>query len=177
MKKRIFKPQKTFKMNRKIFTLLLFAILAISFNSTFAQTPRKPDPAGVTTGTSTDIDPTSLKVVDTIAKTKDTTLAAVNSSVKKLATAVSTVANADGKNKVAINLVWLLITGFLVFFMQAGFALVETGLTRAKNVAHTMAMNLFVYPAGVLGFFICGFALMFGGVGALGTPGGFDVLN
>ncbi|MDO3627682.1 ammonium transporter [Mucilaginibacter sp. BT774] len=164
-------------MNRKIFTLLLVTILTISFSSTIAQTPRKPDPAGVTTGTSADIDPTSLKVVDTIAKTKDTTVAAVNSSVKKLATAVSTVANADGKNKVAINLVWLLITGFLVFFMQAGFALVETGLTRAKNVAHTMAMNLFVYPAGVLGFFICGFAIMFGGVGALGTLGGFDGLN
>lgn len=164
-------------MNRKIFTLLLVTILSISFNSTFAQTTRKPDPAGVTTGTSADIDPTSLKVVDTIAKTKDTTVAGVNNSVKKLATAVSTVANADGKNKVAINLVWLLITGFLVFFMQAGFALVETGLTRAKNVAHTMAMNLFVYPAGVLGFFICGFAIMFGGVGALGTLGGFDGLN
>jgi len=164
-------------MNRKIFTLLLVTILTISFNSIFAQTSRKPDPAGVTTGTSADIDPTSLKVVDTIAKAKDTTVAAVNSSVKKLATAVSTVANADGKNKVAINLVWLLITGFLVFFMQAGFALVETGLTRAKNVAHTMAMNLFVYPAGVLGFFICGFAIMFGGVGALGTLGGFDGLN
>lgn len=164
-------------MNRKIFTLVLVTILTISFNSTFAQTTRKPDPAGVTTGTSADIDPISLKVVDTIAKTKDTTVAAVNSSVKKLATAVSTVANADGKNKVAINLVWLLITGFLVFFMQAGFALVETGLTRAKNVAHTMAMNIFVYPAGVLGFFICGFAIMFGGVGALGTLGGFDGLN
>lgn len=164
-------------MNRKNLTLLLVTILTISFNSTFAQTSRKPDPAGVTTGTSADIDPTSLKVVDTIAKTKDTTVAAVNTSVKKLATAVSTVANADGKNKVAINLVWLLITGFLVFFMQAGFALVETGLTRAKNVAHTMAMNLFVYPAGVLGFFICGFAIMFGGVGALGTLGGFDGLN
>ena len=38
----------------------------------------------------------------------------------------------------ALNIVWTLITGFLVMFMQAGFALVETGLTRAKNVAHTM---------------------------------------
>ena len=87
------------------------------------------------------------------------------------------VANAVGHNKIAINLVWLLLTGFLVFFMQAGFALVESGLTRAKNAAHTMAMNLFVYPAGALGFFVCGFAIMFGGVGALGTLGGFDGLN
>src|SRR5262249_23993939 len=39
-----------------------------------------------------------------------------------------------GHSKVAINMVWTLITGFLVMFMQAGFAMVETGLTRAKNV-------------------------------------------
>ena len=51
-------------------------------------------------------------------------------------------ASAVGHNKVAINMMWVLITGFLVMFMQAGFAMVETGFTRAKNVAHTMAMNL-----------------------------------
>ena len=164
-------------MNRRIFTFLLVGLLNLSFVNTFAQASRKPDPSGVNTGTSADIDPVSLKVVDTLAKSKDSTVASVSHSVNKLAAAVSTVANADGKNKVAINMVWLLVAGFLVFFMQAGFALVETGLTRAKNVAHTMAMNLFVYPAGVLGFFICGFALMFGGVGALGTLGGFDGLN
>ncbi|GAC1312882.1 MAG: ammonium transporter [Mucilaginibacter sp.] len=164
-------------MTKKILICLLIAILNISFSNTFAQTSRKPDPSGTNTGTSADLDTAAFKVVDTLAKRKDTTVAALNSSVKKLATAVSNVANADGKNKVAINLVWLLVAGFLVFFMQAGFALVETGLTRAKNVAHTIAMNLFVYPAGVLGFFVCGFALMFGGVGALGTLGGFDGLN
>ncbi|MEI6754407.1 MAG: ammonium transporter [Paludibacter sp.] len=82
-----------------------------------------------------------------------------------------------GHTKVATNLVWLLLCGFLVFFMQAGFALVETGFTRAKNVSHTMAMNLFVYPAGMLAFYACGFAIMFGGVGALGTLGGYDGLN
>jgi Amt family ammonium transporter len=86
------------------------------------------------------------------------------------------VAAVAGHNKVAINMVWLLITGFLVMFMQAGFAMVETGLTRAKNAAHTMSMNMMVYPLGMLGFFISGFAIMFGGVGALGTLGGFGGL-
>ena len=159
----------------KIFLFALMLSLT-AFNAT-AQTSRVPDPNGSATGNFTDIDTTAPKVVDSLSKSKDTSVAALNNSVNKLATAVTTVANADGHNKIAINLVWLLITGFLVFFMQAGFALVETGLTRAKNVAHTMAMNLFVYPAGALGFFICGFAIMFGGVGPLSTLGGFDGLN
>ena len=80
-----------------------------------------------------------------------------------------------GHNKIAINIVWTLITGFLVMFMQAGFALVETGFTQKKNVAHTMAMNFLIYVIGLLGFWICGFAFMFGGVGTVsalgGTPG------
>jgi ammonium transporter, Amt family len=86
------------------------------------------------------------------------------------------IGNQVGHNKVAINMVWLLITGFLVMFMQAGFAMVETGLTRAKNAAHTMAMNFMVYALGMIGFFISGFAIMFGGVGTLGTLGGFGGL-
>ena len=48
------------------------------------------------------------------------------------------VAKAVADNGAALNMVWTLIAGFLVMFMQAGFALVETGLIRAKNVAHTM---------------------------------------
>ncbi len=66
-------------------------------------------------------------------------------------------------NKLAINLVWTLVTGFLVMFMQAGFALVETGLCRAKNAAHVMSTNFLIYALGMLGFWICGFAIMFGG--------------
>src|SRR5689334_15129247 len=74
-----------------------------------------------------------------------------------------------GHNKISINFVWTLLTGFLVFFMQAGFAMVETGFTRAKNASHTMAMNMVIYVLGVLGFLACGFAFMFGGVGPLAT--------
>jgi Amt family ammonium transporter len=88
---------------------------------------------------------------------------------------LSELADTAGHNRIAINLVWTLITGFLVMFMQAGFALVETGFTQKKNVAHTMAMNFLIYVLGMLGFWICGFAFMFGGVGAVaalgGTPG------
>ena len=51
-----------------------------------------------------------------------------------------------GHNKIAINFVWTLLAGFLVMFMQAGFAMVETGFTRAKNAAHTMCDELHGLP-------------------------------
>lgn len=62
----------------------------------------------------------------------------------------------------AANILWLILAAFLVFFMQAGFALVETGFTRAKNVAHTMLMNMMVFCLGAIGYWICGFAFQFG---------------
>ncbi|HMJ16692.1 MAG TPA: ammonium transporter, partial [Polyangiaceae bacterium] len=79
--------------------------------------------------------------------------------------------------RAALNLVWMLLCGFLVMFMQAGFALVETGMTRAKNAAHTMGMNLLVYSIGILGYWSLGFALQMGGVGALTSLGGDATLS
>jgi ammonium transporter, Amt family len=79
--------------------------------------------------------------------------------------------------KVSLNLVWALVAGFLVMFMQAGFAFLETGLCRSKNCAHTMAMNFGIYGIGMLGFWICGFAFQMGGVGALTYWDGPEVLN
>src|SRR5438876_332205 len=67
---------------------------------------------------------------------------------------------AAAANTVAINFVWTLIAGFLVMFMQAGFAMVETGFTRAKNAAHTFAMNFMVYGIGMLAYWAIGFASM-----------------
>jgi Amt family ammonium transporter len=85
--------------------------------------------------------------------------------------------NQIGQNRVAINFVWTLITGFLVMFMQAGFAIVETGLCRAKNANHTMMMNFMVYGVGMLAYWLIGFAIQMGGVGALGTLGSTPVLG
>lgn len=84
---------------------------------------------------------------------------------------------AVGHSIVSINFVWTLVACFLVMFMQAGFALAETGFTRAKNAAHTMSMNFMCYPLGMLGFWICGFALMMGGVGAVSALGGTGPLT
>lgn len=85
--------------------------------------------------------------------------------------------NQVGQNKVAINFVWTLIAGFLVMFMQAGFAIVETGLCRAKNANHTMMMNFMVYGVGMLAYWLVGFALQMGGVGAVANLGSSPVLN
>lgn len=63
-----------------------------------------------------------------------------------------------------LNLMWMLICGFLVFFMQAGFALVETGFTRSRNVTHTMMMNMMVFCIGAVGYWLTGFAFQFGAV-------------
>ena len=84
----------------------------------------------------------------------------------------------DAKNtRQALNIFWTLVTGFLVMFMQTGFAMLETGLCRAKNAAHTMAMNFVIYAIGLLGFWICGFALMAGGWGAVVSMDGPNILN
>jgi ammonium transporter, Amt family len=112
------------------------------------------DPTGAVTGTRADVP---------VANANNPTLPEVMDTV--------------GHNKIAINIVWTLVTGFLVMFMQAGFAMVETGFTRAKNVAHTMTMNFMVYAIGMLGYWICGFALQMGGVGAVAALGGTPPLN
>jgi Amt family ammonium transporter len=76
-------------------------------------------------------------------------------------------------NAVAINTIWTLLAAFLVFFMQAGFALVETGFTRAKNAANIMMKNLMDFCVGSLVYWLVGFGIMFGASrsGLFGTDG------
>ncbi|HEY5013697.1 MAG TPA: ammonium transporter [Acidimicrobiia bacterium] len=100
---------------------------------------------------------------------------------------ISTITTQQAKDHLAINYAWLMIGGVLVLFMQAGFALVETGFTRAKNAAHTMMMNLVIFALGTVGWFTVGYALMFGsinnpglGITKLGDPihfGDWNVLS
>jgi len=80
---------------------------------------------------------------------------------------------ADAVQAVLDN-IWVLVAAVLVIFMQAGFALVEAGLTRAKNVANIMMKNMMDFVAGVLAFAATGFAIAFGGGnGFMGTHGWF----
>ncbi|MHB8763343.1 MAG: ammonium transporter [Deferrisomatales bacterium] len=71
-----------------------------------------------------------------------------------------------------LNYVWTLVAAFLVFFMQAGFAMVEAGFTRAKNACNILMKNLMDFGTGALAFFFVGFGLMFGASnGWVGTSG------
>ena len=75
----------------------------------------------------------------------------------------------------ALNTSWILLGAALVFFMQAGFAMVETGFTRAKNAGNIIMKNLMDFSLGTPIFWIFGFGLMFGGTGAL--IGGIDLFT
>ncbi|HZL09633.1 MAG TPA: ammonium transporter [Prolixibacteraceae bacterium] len=72
----------------------------------------------------------------------------------------------------SIDTIWVLITAALVFFMQAGFALVEAGFTRSKNTVNILYKNLMDFSIGSIIFWALGFGLMFGGDinGFIGTP-------
>jgi Amt family ammonium transporter len=64
---------------------------------------------------------------------------------------------------VGVNLLWVVVGAVLVIFMQAGFALVETGFCRAKHAAHVVSTNFAIFGLGFVGFFLVGWAFMFGG--------------
>ncbi|HEX4759106.1 MAG TPA: ammonium transporter [Terracidiphilus sp.] len=112
------------------------------------------DPGGTLTGTINDVPAADTKVGVTLAD----------------------VANQVGQNKIGINFTWTLITGFLVMFMQAGFAMVEAGLCRVKNANHTYMMNFFVYACGLFAYWIVGFCIQMGGAAGNGNLGGLQPL-
>ena len=62
----------------------------------------------------------------------------------------------------AADIIWVLVTAFLVFFMQAGFAMVETGFTRAKNAGNIIMKNLMDFSIGSIAYWAIGFSFMFG---------------
>ncbi len=75
-------------------------------------------------------------------------------------------------SKVALDTMWTLLTAFLVFFMNLGFALVESGFCRAKNTVNILAKNYIVFAVSSVAFLMTGFGLMFSdGSGIVGTSG------
>jgi len=115
---------------------------------------QKGDPGGTLTGTIND----------------------VPVSDAKSGLSLTDVANQVGQNKIGINFTWTLICGFLVMFMQAGFAMVESGLCRVKNSNHTYMMNFMVYACGLFAYWLIGFAIQMGGAAGNGNLGGLQPL-
>ncbi len=77
----------------------------------------------------------------------------------------------------SLNTAWVLICAFLVFFMQAGFGMLEAGFTRAKSAVSVLMKNVMDLSFGVIGFFFLGYAFMFGDGNAFIGAHGFELLN
>src|SRR5688572_20341936 len=79
-----------------------------------------------------------------------------------LAAQVADLTAKAANSKVALDTVWVLITAFLVFWMNAGFALVESGMCRVKNAVNILSKNFIVFALSSIAFFAVGWGLMFG---------------
>ena len=148
----------------------------------------KPDPAGIATGDKSNVvdaagnsfvvsEPADKSDPDYAKKKKEfeeyQAQAAKEPLTLKLADSV-------GHVRIATNFNWTLVTGYLVLFMQAGFALLTCGLVRKKNAAHLMMLNFAAYVFAFLAYYACGYAFQFGAVAVNAAPtnlGGTPTLN
>jgi Amt family ammonium transporter len=86
---------------------------------------------------------------------------------------IGEVIKTSGTTVLGLNNLWIIVSAVLVIFMQAGFALVETGFCRAKHAAHVVSTNFAIFGLGFVGFFIVGYAIMFSGYSFVPTNGSF----
>ncbi len=161
-----------------VWALVTVMMLVVNVAS-LAQSPA-PDPGGTATGTRADVmdaagktfvPPAPADADDAQAKADKQKAVGEFGAQSKAEPLALKLADGVGQNRIAINVMWTLLTAYLVMFMQAGFAMVETGFCRAKNAAHVIMTNFMIYPIGMIGFWIAGFAFMFGGYAA-STLGG-----
>jgi Amt family ammonium transporter len=168
--------------------VLVAGIVAASPTRCPADEEPKPDPAGIATGDRTNAidaagnpfvvpEPSDPSAPDFAQKKKDhdeyEAMAAREPLTVKLADAV-------GHVRIGTNFSWTLSTGYLVLFMQAGFALLTCGLVRRKNAAHLMMLNFAAYVFAFLAYYAAGFAFQWGGVAINAAPtniGGTPTLN
>lgn len=155
------------KRSMRIFLIVVGLLFSSIVLFSGARAYADSDPSGASIGTAADV-VGATSGAPTADDLKN--LAASEPLAAKLADVV-------GHNRIAINFAWVLVCAFLVMFMQAGFAMAETGFTQAKNAGHTMAMNFMVYVLGMLGYWVCGFALQMGGVGGVASLGGGTALS
>ena len=148
----------------------------------------QPDPAGIATGDKTttfDAGGNSFMLTEPTDKTApdyDKTMKAFQDFQTQAAKEPIAMKLADnvGHLRIATNFTWTLLTGYLVLFMQAGFALLTCGLVRKKNAGHLMMLNLAAYVFSFLAYWVCGFAFQYGGAAINAAPtnlGGTPTLN
>ena len=112
------------------------------------------DPTGANTGTAADV----------VAKTAGSPTA-------------GEIAADLGHVKISLNMFFLIFGGALVFFMQAGFAMVETGFCRSKNAVHVIMTNFVIFAIGTVCYWAVGYAFQFGGAGTFATLGGTQAMS
>ena len=170
-------------------TMLAIAvsILGVIVTPAAAQEP-KPDPAGIATGDRTsavDGGGNAFVVTEPTDKTsptyaqgkKDADEFKTQADKEPLAVKL---ADSVGHIRLATNFAWTLNTGYLVLFMQAGFALLTCGLVRKKNAAHLMMLNFAAYVFAFIAYYAVGYAFQFGAVAVNAAPtnlGGTPTLN
>jgi ammonium transporter, Amt family len=148
----------------------------------------KPDPAGTATGDKAAVvdaagnsfvvtEPTDKTAPDYDKSKKDFDEYQAQAAKEPLALKL---ADNVGHLRIATNFSWTLLTGYLVLFMQAGFALLTCGLVRKKNAGHLMMLNFAAYVFAFLAYYAVGYAFQFGAVAINAAPvnlGGIPVLN
>ena len=173
-----YNPAGTLGFIRKSAMLLpVVALVAgLGLTAAFASAPNpgpQVDPSGTNVGTPEDLGAITVggatfTVTNADGSVNTDASAKVFSDAKVNEPFAYNLAGYVNQNRIAVNFVWVLVTGYLVMFMQAGFAMVETGFCRAKSAMHVMMTNFMVYGIGMLAYWVCGFAIQFGGVGLTG---------
>jgi Amt family ammonium transporter len=172
---------------RAVVGLVLGSVIAGAVAPVFAD-DAKPDPAGTATGDKTAVvdaagnsfvvtEPTDKSAPDYAKSKKDFDEYQAQASKEPLALKL---ADNVGHIRIATNFSWTLLTGYLVLFMQAGFALLTCGLVRKKNAGHLMMLNFAAYVFAFLAYYAVGYAFQFGAVAINAAPvnlGGTPMLN
>ncbi|MGD0298250.1 MAG: ammonium transporter [Bryobacteraceae bacterium] len=154
-------------------------IIAISLTSCMGQEEPKPDPAGIATGDKTtvvDAGGNAFVVAEPADKSAPNYADSKKASDEFKAQAAKEplavkLADSVGHIRVATNFAWTLNTGYLVLFMQAGFAMLTCGLVRKKNAGHLMMLNFAAYVFAFIAYYAVGYAFQFGAVAVNAAPG------
>ena len=162
--------------------LMLSPVLAAEEATPQAATTQaaepKPDPGGIATGDKSNAidaagnpfvvsEPTDKADPDYAKKEKEFEEYQDQAAKEPLAVKL---ADTVGHVRIATNFNWTLVTGYLVLFMQAGFALLTCGLVRKKNAGHLMMLNFAAYVFAFLAYYACGYAFQFGAVAVNAAP-------